>query len=49
VDGSERSFLLDGDSLVIAGCCRRDGYRIGFGQVEGTIVASADIRDAGAL
>jgi fumarylacetoacetase len=41
-DSSERSFLLDGDSVVISGHCRKDGYRIGFGQVEGTIVASAD-------
>ena len=41
-DGTERSFLLNGDSLVIDGHCEKGGLRIGFGQVEGTIVASVD-------
>ena len=36
-DGSKRSFLEDGDSLVMRGWCQGDGYRIGFGDVEGTI------------
>jgi fumarylacetoacetase len=35
--GAERSFLEDGDSLVIHGWCQGDGYRVGFGEVEGTI------------
>jgi fumarylacetoacetase len=35
-----RSFLEDGDSLSIRGYCQGDGYRIGFGEVEGTILAS---------
>ncbi len=38
-DGIKRSFLEDGDSLAIRGWCQGDGYRIGFGEVEGTIAA----------
>jgi fumarylacetoacetase len=37
--GIKRTFLEDGDSLVMRGWCRGEGYRIGFGEVEGTIVA----------
>jgi fumarylacetoacetase len=37
--GETRSFLEDGDSLVMRGWCQADGYRVGFGEVEGTIVA----------
>jgi len=29
--------LEDGDSLVMRGWCQGDGYRVGFGEVEGTI------------
>jgi fumarylacetoacetase len=36
--GIERTFLEDGDSLVMRGWCQGDGYRVGFGAVEGTIV-----------
>lgn len=36
-DGSKRSFLEDGDSLVMRAWCQGDGYRVGFGEVEGTI------------
>jgi fumarylacetoacetase len=36
--GIKRSFLEDGDSLVMRGWCQGDGYRIGFGEVEGTIL-----------
>ena len=35
--GVKRSFLEDGDSLVMRGWCQGDGYRVGFGEVEGTI------------
>jgi fumarylacetoacetase len=41
-DGSARSFLSDGDSLVIRGRCIGENSRIGFGEVEGTIVPSED-------
>ena len=36
--GVARTFLEDGDSLVMRGWCQGDGYRIGFGEVEGTIL-----------
>ena len=34
----KRTFLEDGDSLSLHGWCQGDGYRIGFGEVEGTIL-----------
>ena len=36
--GVKRTFLEDGDSLVMRGWCQGDGFRVGFGEVEGTIV-----------
>ncbi|QDP22759.1 fumarylacetoacetase [Bradyrhizobium cosmicum] len=36
--GVKRSFLEDGDSLVMRGWCQGNGYRVGFGEVEGTIL-----------
>jgi fumarylacetoacetase len=38
--GIRRSFLEDGDSLVMRGWCQGNGYRVGFGAVEGTILAA---------
>ena len=39
-EGVKRTFLEDGDSLVMRGWCQGEGYRVGFGEVEGTIVAA---------
>jgi len=39
--GVKRTFLEDGDSLVMRGWCQGDGYRVGFGEVEGTITPAA--------
>ncbi|WP_213772115.1 fumarylacetoacetase [Bradyrhizobium sp. dw_78] len=36
--GGKRTFLEDGDSLALRGWCQGDGYRVGFGEVEGTIL-----------
>src|ERR1700681_4081698 len=36
--GTVRPFLEDGDSLVMRGWCQGDAYRVGFGEVEGTIL-----------
>ena len=36
--GAKRTFLEDGDQLVMRGWCQGDGYRVGLGEVEGTIV-----------
>jgi fumarylacetoacetase len=37
----KRTFLEDGDSLTLRGWCQGEGYRVGFGEVEGTIVPAA--------
>jgi fumarylacetoacetase len=37
-EGVTRTFLEDGDSLAMRGWCQGDGYRVGFGEVEGTIL-----------
>jgi fumarylacetoacetase len=36
--GEKRTFLEDGDSLTMRGWCQGEGFRVGFGEVEGTIV-----------
>src|SRR3979490_1091785 len=38
--GEKRTFLEDGDSLVMRGWVPGDGYRVGFGEVEGTILVA---------
>jgi fumarylacetoacetase len=37
-DGTQRSFLQDGDRLTITGWCQGQGYRIGLGEVTGRIL-----------
>ncbi|RPI24340.1 MAG: fumarylacetoacetase [Acidobacteria bacterium] len=37
-NGETRVALLDGDRLTLTGWCQGDGYRVGFGEVTGTIV-----------
>lgn len=39
-DGTERSFLADGDTVELRGWCEGDGYRIGFGDCSGRILAA---------
>jgi fumarylacetoacetase len=36
-DGTQRTFLEDGDTLTLRGHAQGDGYRIGFGECSGTI------------
>jgi fumarylacetoacetase len=36
--GATRSFLDDGDEVIITGWCQGDGYRVGFGEVRGRIL-----------
>ena len=38
--GEERKWLEDGDTLSITGWCQGDGYRVGFGEVSGKILAT---------
>ncbi|GAA59410.1 fumarylacetoacetase [Pseudoalteromonas sp. BSi20652] len=38
-NGEQRSFLEDGDNVIMRGWCEKEGYaRIGFGSVEGTVL-----------
>ena len=37
-DGTERRFILDGDTVIMRGYQTRDGVRIGFGEVRGTVL-----------
>lgn len=41
--GETRKFLQDGDSVIMTGFAQGDGYRIGFGEVEGTIEPALDL------
>ena len=43
-DGSERTFIEDGDELVLKGWCQGDAYRGGFGECAGKILPSPDSR-----
>ena len=37
-DGSERKFLLDGDTVILRGWCEQNGLRIGFGEASGKVL-----------
>ena len=37
-DGTERKFLLDGDTVIMKGWCEKDGIRVGFGEVRGAVL-----------
>ena len=37
-DGSERKFILDGDTVTQRGYCEKDGVRIGFGEASNKIL-----------
>jgi fumarylacetoacetase len=34
-----RSFLQDGDTVILKAFCEKDGMRVGFGECRGTIIA----------
>ncbi|XP_075714561.1 fumarylacetoacetase [Rhinoderma darwinii] len=36
-NGHTRTFLRDGDTIVMRGYCQGEGYRVGFGECSGTI------------
>ena len=37
LDGTTRTFLLDGDEVVMRGWCEKDGVRVGLGECSGVI------------
>ncbi|EKB59216.1 fumarylacetoacetase [Bergeyella zoohelcum] len=37
-DGSERKFIEDNDTIIMRGFCEKEGMRVGFGEVSGTIL-----------
>jgi len=37
-DGSERKFIMDGDTVIMKGHCQRNGIRIGFGEVAAKVL-----------
>ena len=41
-DGSQRSFIEDGDTMILTGHAIGDGFRVGFGAVSGTITPAVD-------
>ena len=42
VDGGTRSFIEDDDTLVLRGQARGEGYRIGFGECRGKLLAALE-------
>lgn len=36
-DGTERKFIMDGDTVAMRGWCEKDGIRIGFGPCDGKV------------
>lgn len=43
--GDQRSFIADGDTVVMRGRCQGDGYRIGFGNCRGKVIAAQPVPD----
>ncbi|MEY2480170.1 MAG: fumarylacetoacetase [Verrucomicrobiota bacterium] len=39
-NGEMREWLEDGDTLAISGWCEGDGFRVGFGEVSGRVIAA---------
>jgi fumarylacetoacetase len=44
-DGSERKFLKDGDNVVMEGFAQGDGFRVGFGVVEGVVLPAHPVEE----
>lgn len=43
LDGSQRKFLEDGDTVTLKGVCEGDGYNVGFGECVGTLLPALDL------
>merc|ERR1712142_689830 len=42
-DGGERKFLQDGDTVIMTGVCKGQGYNVGFGSVEGLVLPAVQL------
>lgn len=38
-DGSTRTFIQDGDTVIMTAFCEKEGMRVGFGEVLGTVIS----------
>jgi fumarylacetoacetase len=45
-NGERRSFLEDGDTVILTGHAQGDGYRIGLGEVRGTILPAGRVANS---
>lgn len=41
-DGGERTFIEDGDTVILRGWCERNGVHIGFGEAAGKVLPAID-------
>ncbi|GAB3178969.1 fumarylacetoacetase [Telluribacter humicola] len=41
--GAQRTYLLDGDEVVMRGCATKEGLKVGFGEVRGQILPAAEL------
>jgi fumarylacetoacetase len=46
--GGQRTFLQDGDTIVLTGYCQGEGYRVGFGECRGTMLPARELSTAAA-
>ncbi|WP_256238753.1 fumarylacetoacetase [Bacillus sp. EB600] len=44
-EDEQREWLEDGDEVTMTGWCQGNGYRVGFGEVTGTIVPAHDLEE----
>ncbi|XP_022714618.1 fumarylacetoacetase-like [Durio zibethinus] len=42
LNGTRLKFLEDGDEVIFTGCCKEDGYNVGFGTCAGKVVPPLD-------
>jgi len=40
--GEERTFIRDGDTVIMTGVCQGEGYRVGFGDVSGRVLPARE-------
>ncbi len=42
-DGTTRTFLKDGDQVILSGFCQGEGYKVGFGSCTGKLVPALSL------